>query len=155
MKREYDFSRGKRGPVIPVPRGKTRITIRLDKDLIDWFRSQVEAAGGGNYQTLINSALKNCVREVTSEIAETRAGYGREFAIDEFGPMTAAERARWARAKRKPGRPRRGKGAKVISVSVERGLLSRSDALAKDLGLSRAGLIERGLQAVLAAEGRR
>jgi len=42
MKNEYDFSRGKRGPIIPVPRGKTRITIRLDKDLIDWFRSQVE-----------------------------------------------------------------------------------------------------------------
>jgi hypothetical protein len=154
VKREYDFSRGKRGPVIPVPRGKTRITIRLDKDVIDWFRSQVEAAGGGNYQTLINSALKNCVREVTSEIAETRAGYGREFRIDEFGPMTAVARARWARAKGKPGRPRLGKGAKVISVSVERDLLSRSDALAKDLGLSRAGLIERGLQAVLAAQGR-
>jgi hypothetical protein len=75
--------------------------------------------------------------------------------IDEFGPMTAAARARWVRAKRKPGRPRRGKGAKVISVSVERDLLSRSDALAKDLGLSRAGLIERGLQAVLATEGKR
>jgi metal-responsive CopG/Arc/MetJ family transcriptional regulator len=154
VKREYDFSGGKRGSVIPVPRGKTRITIRLDKDLIDWFRSQVEAAGGGNYQTLINSALKNCVREVTSEIAETRAGYGREFAIDEFGPMTAAAQARWARAKRKPIR-QEGKGVKVISVSVERGLLSRSDALAKDLGLSRAGLIERGLQTVLAAAGRR
>ena len=153
MKREYDFSRGKRGPIIPVPRGKTRITIRLDKNLIDWFRSRVEAAGGGNYQTLINSALRNCVRQVTSEIAETRAGYGRELAIDEFGPMTAAARARWARAKRKPIR-QEGKGAKVISVSVERGLLSRSDALAKDLGLSRAGLIERGLKAVLAAQGR-
>jgi uncharacterized protein (DUF4415 family) len=154
VKREYDFSRGKRGPVIPVPRGKTRITIRLDKDLIDWFRSQVEAAGGGNYQTLINSALRNCVREVTSEIAETRVGYGREFVIDEFDPMTPAARARWARAKRKPGRPRREAGARAISVSVERDLLARSDSLAKDLGLSRAGLIERGLQAVLAAQGR-
>ena len=154
MRNEYDFSRGRRGPVIPVPRGKTRITIRLDKDLVDWFRSQVEAAGGGNYQTLINSALRNYVREVSSEIAEDRAKYGREMVIDEFGPMTAAARARWARAKRKPGRPRHGKGAKVISVSVERELLSRSDALAKDLGLSRAGLIERGLQAVLAAQGR-
>jgi metal-responsive CopG/Arc/MetJ family transcriptional regulator len=153
VKREYDFSRGKRGPVIPVPRGKTRITIRLDKDLIDWFRSQVEAAGGGNYQTLINSALKNCVREATSEIAEARAGYGREFVIDEFGRMTPAARG-WARSMRKSGRARRGKGAKVISVSVERDLLSRSDALAKDLGLSRGGLIERGLQAVLAAQGR-
>lgn len=154
MKREYDFSRGKRGPIIPVPRGKTRITIRLDKDLIDWFRSQVEAAGGGNYQTLINSALRNCVREVTSEIAETRTGYGREFVIDEFDPMTPAARARWARAKGKPA-PRLGKGAKAISVRVERDLLARSDSLAKDLGLSRASLIERGLHAVLAAQGRR
>lgn len=154
MKREYDFSRGKRGPVIPIPRGKTRITIRLDKDLIDWFRSQVEAAGGGNYQTLINSALKNYVREVTSEIAEARAGYGREFVIDEFGPTTPSARARWPRPKRKPARPRRGKGAKVISVSVEGDLLSRSDALAKDLGLSRGDLVERGLKAVLAAGGR-
>lgn len=90
-----------------------------------------------------------------SELAENTARYDREMVIDEFGPMTAVERARWRRVKRKPGRPRRGKGAKVISVTVERGLLSRSDALAKDLGLSRAGLIERGLQAVLAAEGRR
>ena len=154
MKREYDFSRGKRGPVIPVPRGKTRITIRLDKDVIDWFRSQVEAAGGGNYQTLINSTLKNCVREVTSEIAEAGARYGREFAIDEFGPMTPAAQARWARAKRKTGPPRRGAGVKAISVSVDRDLLSRSDALAKDLGLSRASLIERGLSAVLEAQGR-
>lgn len=90
-----------------------------------------------------------------SELAEDTARYEREMVIDEFGPITAAARARWARAKRKPGRPRRGKGAKVISVSVERGLLSRSDALAKDLGLTRAGLIERGLQAVLATEGRK
>jgi metal-responsive CopG/Arc/MetJ family transcriptional regulator len=153
MRNEYDFSKGRRGPVIPVPRGKTRITIRLDKDLIDWFRSQVEAAGGGNYQTLINSALRNYVREISSEIAEDRARYGRELVIDEFGPLTPAARARWARSRRKPGRPRRGKGAKVVSVSLEGDLLTRSDALAKDLGLSRGGLIERGLKAVLAAEG--
>jgi hypothetical protein len=89
-----------------------------------------------------------------AELAEESSRYDREMVIDEFRPMSAEARARWSRAKRKPGRPRRGKGAKVISVSVERGLLSRSDALAKDLGLSRAGLIERGLQAVLAAEGR-
>ena len=80
MKSEYDFSRGKRGPVITVPRGKTRITIRLDKDLIDWFRSQVEAAGGGNYQTLINSALREYVREASSQIAEDVARYGRDLA---------------------------------------------------------------------------
>ncbi len=59
MKTEYDFRQGKRGPVTPAPPGKTRITIRLDNDIIDWFKSQVEAAGGGNYQTLINDALRN------------------------------------------------------------------------------------------------
>ncbi len=91
-------------------------------------------------------------RKHVAEVAEDTTRYDHEMVIEEFGPMTPASRARWARAKRKPGRPRRGKGVKVISVSVERGLLSRSDALAKDLGLSRAGLIERGLEAVLAAE---
>jgi len=44
--------------VIPTPPGKTRITIRLDDDILDWFREQVHAAGGGNYQTLINVALR-------------------------------------------------------------------------------------------------
>ena len=48
MKKEYDFRKGKRGPVVPAPRGKTRITIRLDDDVLAWFRRQVEEAGGGN-----------------------------------------------------------------------------------------------------------
>jgi uncharacterized protein (DUF4415 family) len=58
MKREYDFSNAKRGPVMSIPKGKTRITIRLDEDVIAWFRTQVERAGGGNYQKLINDALR-------------------------------------------------------------------------------------------------
>ncbi|MBV5343077.1 BrnA antitoxin family protein [bacterium] len=58
MKNEYDFSKGKRGAVLPSPKGKTRITIRVDDDILDWFRNQVEGAGGGSYQTLINSALR-------------------------------------------------------------------------------------------------
>src|SRR6266536_5117104 len=152
MKSEYDFSKGKRGPVIPVPRGKTRITIRLDKELIDWFRSQVEAAGGGNYQTLINSALRDFVREVISEIAEDRAGYGREMVIDEFGPMTAKPRSRWARAKKK--RARKSKKDQGTPIALERKLLLRADDLARRLGVSRGELIERGLRAVLAAQGR-
>jgi len=57
MKKEYDFSKGKRGAIDPTPPGKTRITIRLDNDVLDWFRQQVHLAGGGNYQTLINNAL--------------------------------------------------------------------------------------------------
>jgi uncharacterized protein (DUF4415 family) len=58
MKSEYDFSKGKRGVVLPAPKGKTRITIRIDDDILGWFRSQVEEAGGGNYQTLLNNALR-------------------------------------------------------------------------------------------------
>jgi uncharacterized protein (DUF4415 family) len=54
----YDFRKGKRGPVLPVPSGKERITIRLDADVLEYFRDAVERAGGGNYQTLINQALR-------------------------------------------------------------------------------------------------
>ena len=58
MKKEYNFSKGKRGAVLPAPKGKTRITIRVDDDILEWFRGEVDAAGGGNYQTLINDALR-------------------------------------------------------------------------------------------------
>ncbi|MBN1571414.1 MAG: BrnA antitoxin family protein [Acidobacteria bacterium] len=62
MKKAYDFSRGTRGAVIKTPQGKSRITIRLDDDLLEWFRGQVNKAGGGNYQTLINKALRDYVQ---------------------------------------------------------------------------------------------
>jgi len=62
MRKEYDFSKGNRGTVTPAPPGKTRITIRIDDDVLDWFRGEVHAAGGGNYQTLINHALKEYVQ---------------------------------------------------------------------------------------------
>jgi len=68
MKKEYDFSRAKRGPVIPVPPGKTRITIRLDNEILDWFKKQVHEAGGGNYQTLINAALKEYISARTEPL---------------------------------------------------------------------------------------
>ena len=58
MKPEYDFSKGQRGAVIPTPKGKKRITIRLDSDILDWFRHQVSEEGGGNYQTKINQVLR-------------------------------------------------------------------------------------------------
>jgi uncharacterized protein (DUF4415 family) len=58
MKREYDLSKGKRGPVIPMPAEKVRITIRLDRDVVDYFRDKVRGAHRGNYQTLINDALQ-------------------------------------------------------------------------------------------------
>ena len=58
MKKEYNFSKGKRGPVVSTPLGKTRITIRLDNEILNWFKKKVNDAGGGNYQTLINEALR-------------------------------------------------------------------------------------------------
>ena len=71
MRKEYDFSKGKRGPVLPVPKGKTRITIRLDDDVIDWFRKQVDDAGGGNYQTWINDVLRQYIASRREPLEET------------------------------------------------------------------------------------
>jgi uncharacterized protein (DUF4415 family) len=59
MKREYDLSKGRRGPVVPLPREKIRITIRLDRDIVDHFRDLVRKDHRGNYQTLINDALRD------------------------------------------------------------------------------------------------
>lgn len=54
-----DFSNGKRGPVVQSDPNKTRITIRLDTDIIDHFKKIVNESGGGNYQTLINNVLRD------------------------------------------------------------------------------------------------
>ena len=59
MRKEYDFSKGRRGAVVPIPPGKTRITIRLDDDILAWYHARVNEAGGGNYQTLINQDLRS------------------------------------------------------------------------------------------------
>lgn len=61
MRKEYDFSSGRRGAVVKTPKGKTRITIRLDDDILAWFKARVHASGGGNYQTLINQTLRRFV----------------------------------------------------------------------------------------------
>jgi len=71
MKREYDFSKARRGPVIPAPKGKIRVTIRLDEDIIAWFRAQVESAGGGNYQSLMNDALRQHIARSREPLEET------------------------------------------------------------------------------------
>jgi len=70
MKKEYDFRKGKRGAVVRVPKGKTRITIRIDDDLLEWFRGEVDAMGGGNYQTLINQALREYVTRQQQPLEE-------------------------------------------------------------------------------------
>ncbi len=78
MKDEYDFSAGQRGAIDPLPAGKTRITIRLDDDILDWFRQQVNAAGGGNYQTLINKALREYMQQGQEPLEETLRRVVRE-----------------------------------------------------------------------------
>ena len=71
MKKEYDFSKGRRGAVLRVPPEKNRVTIRLDKDILDWFRQQVDDAGGGNYQTLINEALRSFMAQKQESLETT------------------------------------------------------------------------------------
>ena len=71
MRKEYDFSKGKRVPVIPSP-GKTRITIMLDDDLIEFFRARAESKDIG-YQTMINAALRSTVAAEQGKGREERA----------------------------------------------------------------------------------
>lgn len=81
MKRHYDFSKGRRGPVFPPEPGKTRITIRLDNEVLDHFYDKVEKAGGGSYQTLINEALREHIRGARLEkvVRQTVREELREF----------------------------------------------------------------------------
>ncbi len=86
MKAEYDFSHGKRGAVVPMPPGKERITIRLDTDILEWFRKMANAQGGGNYQTMINQVLREYIggqhvqveelvrRAIREELAQYKIG---------------------------------------------------------------------------------
>ena len=71
MKKNYDFSKAKRGAVLPSPPGKTRITIRIDAEVLEWFREQVNAAGGGNYQTMMNRALRDHMDGKVGSFEET------------------------------------------------------------------------------------
>ncbi|MEL6381027.1 MAG: BrnA antitoxin family protein [Cyanobacteria bacterium J06626_18] len=78
MEAEYDFSQGERGAIDPTSSGKTRITIRLDDEVLAWFREQVHAAGGGNYQTLINEALCQHIQASRESLEETLRKVVRE-----------------------------------------------------------------------------
>ena len=78
MRKEYDFSKSKRGAVVPTPPGKTRITIRLDDDVLEWFKEQVNAAGGGNYQTQINAVLRRHMEQTAEPLEETLRRVVRE-----------------------------------------------------------------------------
>ncbi len=68
MKKEYDFSQGKRGPVLRQ-KGKTRITIYLDDDVLDAFRERADRAGSG-YQTMINQTLRESLGKSATPLDE-------------------------------------------------------------------------------------
>ena len=68
MKREYNFSKGKRGAVIPQT-GKTRITIYIDDDVLEDFRKRADSVGRG-YQTMINEALRDYLGKATQPLDE-------------------------------------------------------------------------------------
>jgi len=61
MKAEYDFSKGIRGPVMPLPPGTTRVSISLDDEVFEWFRIKHLTAGAGSFPRLINAALKDYI----------------------------------------------------------------------------------------------
>ncbi|MGO9115401.1 MAG: hypothetical protein ACLP9L_39830 [Thermoguttaceae bacterium] len=84
------------------------------------------------------------------ELAKSTTKFNTEFVIDESREATPKEKAQWQRAKRKRGRPKTGMGVRVVSVSIESGLLKRTDRLAKKLKLRRTQLIAQGLEEVLA-----
>jgi uncharacterized protein (DUF4415 family) len=71
MRKEYDFSKAKRGPAVRGPKGKTRITIRLDDDVLEWFKRQVHDEGGGSYQSLINAALREHIKHIDEPLEKT------------------------------------------------------------------------------------
>lgn len=70
MRTEYDFSKGKRGAVIPQ-KGKTRISIHIDNAVLEAFRARAEKAGTG-YQTMMNEALRQYVGAADRPVTEDR-----------------------------------------------------------------------------------
>lgn len=90
--RDLDFSQARRGAVIPVSAGKTKLSIRLDTAIVDWFRKQVELAGNGNYQTLINDALGAYVQQ-QSMLEAVRQVVREELAAGALRPPPGSSRA--------------------------------------------------------------
>jgi len=72
MRPQYDFSRARQGAIVPSGPNKTRITIRLDSDVLAWFRQRVHEQGGGSYQRLINQALREYMEREMEGDLETR-----------------------------------------------------------------------------------
>jgi uncharacterized protein (DUF4415 family) len=71
MKKEYDFSKGKRGAVLKTAGRKTRITIRVDDEILNWFRRRMDEAGGGSYQAAMNQALRTHIEHAAEPLEST------------------------------------------------------------------------------------
>jgi hypothetical protein len=100
MKKEYDFGSGRRGAVVGGPPGKTRITIRIDDDVLHWFRAQMHQAGGGSYQTAMSEALRRAMESSEGHVDEhsgpplsQRAGTGRTLIALQFKNVATLRRA--------------------------------------------------------------
>src|SRR3989441_3520138 len=98
--RNIDFSRGKRGSVIRPAPGKAKISIRLDNAVLEYFRTLVDKAGGGNYQTLINDALLEHIhRRSTLDVV-------RQVVREELAPYARRDRGgRRGRGQDQAGQP--------------------------------------------------
>ena len=92
MKQEYDFSSAKRGAPVSASRGKTRITIRIDDDILAWFRAASHDGGGGSYQTLINAALRDHVDADQGHLERTLRRVIREELLAELGRTAGRHR---------------------------------------------------------------
>ncbi len=90
--RDIDFSKAVRGPVIKPAPGKTKISIRLDNSIVEYFRAQVESVGSGNYQTLINDALASHIQQ-NSVLDAVRKIVREELAPPKIKSRTSRSRA--------------------------------------------------------------
>lgn len=100
MKAEYDFSKGRRGAVIPQ-KGKTRISIFIDNAVLDGFRARAEKSGTG-YQTMMNEALRKYLSETDQPVTERALRQILREEMPEYlrglpGGMAANTRKRTAR----------------------------------------------------------
>ena len=125
MRKEYDFSKGRRGAVIPIPPGKTRMTIRIDDEILDWFRERVDEAGGGSYQTLINQALRSVMESPRESVERAvRRAVREEFVRYAARRPSRAPRSLWSLESSPLGTPER-LVALVAPAKVRAYLLSR------------------------------
>lgn len=109
-------------------------------------RARTSRTAGGRKS---GSPIDDFIALPDAEKERHAAAFDREFVADEARPLTAAQRKLWAKARRKPGRPKVGQGVKTIALSIEKGLLKRADAEARRRKISRATLVALGLQSLL------